>query len=103
VEIPIPAGLVQDTPDFSAFLDAAAAKIGLRPGVIAYCGPRRQIRTALILAMLGETVTEIRETGALPDPDAIYLVDDAAFRSPRFEFTDGPAGQVRSGPAADEG
>jgi hypothetical protein len=45
--------------------------------VIAYCGPGRTLRTALILAPTGNPVTGIQETAHLPDPDAIILINPA--------------------------
>jgi hypothetical protein len=44
------------------------------PAWIAVCGPGRTLRTALILAVNGTTVTKITESAHLPDPDAIYLI-----------------------------
>ena len=46
------------------------------------CGPGREIRTALILAIRGETVTEIRPSPNLPDPDMIFVFDPAPFHCP---------------------
>jgi hypothetical protein len=57
--------------------------------VIAYCGPGRTLRTALILALSGETPDEIQETPHLPDPDMILLASPAAFDLPPWpDFRD---------------
>lgn len=54
--------------------------------MIAYCGPGRRLLTALTLLLDGEHVTAIYETRHLPDPGAIYLIDQAVFDLPEFEF-----------------
>jgi hypothetical protein len=58
--------------------------------MIAVCGPGRTLRTALILAVLGEPADEIQETRHLPDPDSIILLPDTAFDLPPWpDFTTG--------------
>jgi hypothetical protein len=60
--------------------------------VIAVCGPGRTLRTALLLLLSGEQVTEITESAHLPDPDLILLIDpDPVFElSPRVELLPPP-------------
>lgn len=56
--------------------------------MIAYCGPGRTVRTALILLLAGEdtsSITAIYESRHLPDPDAIYLADPPAFPLPPLD------------------
>jgi hypothetical protein len=57
---------------------------------IAVCGPGRQLLTALILALDGTTVTEIRESPDLPDPEMIVLINPDVMVPdlPPFEFKD---------------
>jgi hypothetical protein len=53
--------------------------------VIAYCGPGRRLRTALILLLDGTGVPDaIEETPHLPDPDMIILAGPAVFGLPPF-------------------
>jgi hypothetical protein len=57
---------------------------------IAICGPGREIRTALLLALRGEVVDEIQASRHLPDPDAIYLIRHEPFDLP-FDLPFDPA------------
>jgi hypothetical protein len=60
--------------------------------MIAYCGPGRAPYAAIVLALHGEFPDRIEETGCLPDPADIYVVNaDPA------EFITGPV-QLRDPP-----
>jgi len=61
-----------------------------RASRIAICGPGREVVTALVLAVHGETVDDIQVSRHLPDPSMIFVITDAPFELPPFpDFTGG--------------